>query len=217
MIGLILLSIQASAAPTYAAVSRLPPAVAGDRLLSGRQHGRIMSVEAPTGGMTPTGTVEAQLVEQPSAQGPRCVRTRWTVKFFASPDQDIGSAAPDTIYSTTDIALVHTSACPTKGYVHLKPGLDQEQGFAALAVLQRARSSAPGVRLTCSDQTSSGLCADDRTTRRALAAIAPWAISRDAGDLLIWLGTGGRIVTELRFDPAAPDRIAVERRFPAPF
>lgn len=216
MIGLLLLSIQASAAPTYAEVRRLPPAVAGDRVLSGRQHGRIMSVEAPTGGMNAPGTVEAQLVEQPAAHGPRCVRTRWTVSFRASPDKDIGSATPDTIYSTTEIAVSGMHPCPDKGYVHLNPGLDQEQGFAALAVLQRVRSSAPGVRLTCSDQTSSGLCADDRTTRRALATIAPFTISRDAGDVLIWLGNGW-VVTELRFDPAAPDRIAVERRFPAPF
>lgn len=217
MIGVVLLLIQASVAPTFSELKRLPPDLAGDLVLRGQQHGRIESVEVRKGGMRPSGMIEADLVEQPTASGPRCVRTRWTATFFASSDADLDAGTLDHVHSATEIALAEMGRCPAIGYAQLSVGVEQEQGFGALSVLQRIRSAAPGFRMRCSDRTSSGLCFSDRHTRRALAVLTPWAISREAGDVLIWLGTRGQIVTEVRFNSAAPGRVKVTRSVPAPF
>ena len=217
MIGAVLLLIQASVAPAFSELKPLPPDMAGDLVLQGQQHGRIESVEVFKGGMRPSGEIEAQLVEQPTASGPQCVRTRWTATFLASSDTNLDTGRLDHVHGKTEIALAEKGRCPAIGYAQLIGSVDQAQGFGALSVLQRVRSEAHGFRLLCSDRTSSGLCSSDLGTRRALTAVVPWAISREADDVLIWLGTPGQAVTEVRFNPAAPGRIKVKRSVPAPF
>ena len=208
---------QVAATPTFAEFKHLAPSIAGDLVLQGQTHGPIESVIAPAGGSTAPGVVEAELVEQPVATEQGCVRRRWTVRFSAPPDADINTARPDDRYSATEIGMQRPRDCRTTSYVHLNPGIDQAQGFLSLTALERIRLGARNIRFQCSDETSSGLCRDDRTILRVLNTLTPWAISRDANDVLIWLGTPGEIVTEVRFDWAEPSRVRVTRHIPAPF
>ena len=208
---------QVAPAPTFAEFKRLAPSIAGDLVLQGQTHGRIDSIIAPVGGLTAPGVVEAELVEQPVATEQGCVRKRWTVSFSAPPNADIDTATLDHSHSATEIGMPGTHGCRTASYAHLNPGIDRALGFRSLTALERIRLGARNLRFQCSDETSSGLCRDDRSILRVLNTLTPWAISRDANDVLIWLGTPGGIVTEVRFDLAEPSRVRVTRHIPAPF
>lgn len=111
---------------------------------------------------------------------------------------------------------MHSEECPTGQYVHLNPGVDPKLVFGPLMQLEQVRLRQRKVRFSCSDSTPSHLCADDRTIHRELAAISPWALSREGGSMIFWLGTPGEVLTEVRFDTAAPERVTVSRRIPPP-
>ena len=208
---------QVAATPTFAEFKRLAPSIAGDVLLQGQTHGRIDSVIAPVGGLIAPGVVEAELVEQPVATERECIRKRWAVSFSAPPSADINTATLARSHSSTEIGMPRPHGCRTASYAHLNPGIDQAQGFRSLTALEQIRLGARNLRFQCSDETSSGLCGNDRAILRVLNTLTPWAISRDANDVLIWLGTPGGIVTEVRFDLAEPSRVRVTRHIPAPF
>ena len=218
MIVVAMLLMQASAPSTFSDIVRLPPNVAGDLVLHGQPHGRIEAVEAPTGGMNAPGMTDGQLVEQPVASGPGCIRRRWTMRFRARPDADPSTGTLESVASATEIALKRLGGCPAGQYVHLNPGVDTEQGFDALLELERIRLGTRRVPITCTDRTSSDLCANDASTRLALGMVTPWAVSREFGDVLVWLGTPGRgSLTEARFNLPVADYLIVRRSIPAPF
>lgn len=217
MIVAVAMLMQAPAPPTLAEVARLPPAAAGDLVLSGQQHGRIEAIVKPqAGGLEAPGVTERQFVEQAVAREQGCLRKRWTARFRVVSDANADAALLENTYSTTEITLSNSPVCPQGRYVHLNPGVDPQQAFDALVQLERVRSERHKMQFTCSDDTSSGLCTNARTTRRELAAITPWAVSREGRTLIFWLGVPGRAVTEVRFDTATPDRISVTRSIPAP-
>lgn len=217
MIGLVFLLAQASKALSLLQVQELPPPAAGDAVLRHQQHGPIETFEVPTGGMNAPGVVEGQLVELPSASGSGCARKRWTVKFRAAPGADIRTATVDGTYSTQEIAPAPNGTCQSGRYVYLNPGISVGQGWEALARLKDVTTGAVRTQFQCSDSTSSGLCNDSKAIRVTLNMLTPWVITRDAGDVVIWLGVPGSIVTEVRFKTVEPSQVVVTRKVPTPF
>ncbi|MDZ7281894.1 hypothetical protein N4G62_07620 [Sphingomonas sanguinis] len=209
--------LQTGAALSFGDARRLPPTVAGERLLKGVQHGPIEAFVAPVGGMNAPGVIDANLVERPIATTQGCTRIRWTVRFRADPDDALDHAIPDDRYPMTEIAPSKASGCPTADYVHLNPGVTLSQGFDILEQLDRLRSGEAKFAIQCADQTHSGLCDSEATIPAKLSRLKPWNISADPNGFLIWLGTPGQTVNEVRFDSRQPDHAWVGRYYPAPF
>jgi len=86
-----------------------------------------------------------------------------------------------------------------------------------LAHLDAIRSPRSKISFTCTDSTQSRLCGSDRSIRRDLAALSPWAVTQQGDAWAIWLGVPGQVVTEVRYTPSSPNRVIVDRRIPAPF
>lgn len=214
---LLALLLQTEAALSFGDARRLPPAVAGKRLLKGVEHGPIEAFVAPVGGMNAPGVIDADLVERPAATAQGCTRIRWTVRFRAAPNDALDHAIPDDRYHITEIARSKASGCRTADYVHLNPGVAPSQGFAVLEQLDRLRSGQAKVTIECADQTHSGLCDREATIPAELARLKPWNISADPKGLLIWLGTPGQTVTEVRFDSRKPRHVSISRAILAPF
>lgn len=216
-VGLAAAAIASSAVPTLADILRLTPAAAGERVLAGRAHAPIVAVvEPPQRGPAPPGEIALQLVEAAAAQDGGCTRQRWSARFGHGADTGREAARLAGVHTSTEIALSRGGACPDAPYVRLNPGAAPDAGFAALGQLERIRFRQARVRLTCTDSTVSGLCEVGGTVRE-LAALTPWAISCAGAEMVIWLGTPGQTVTEVRLNAAMPDRAVVSRRVPAPF
>ncbi|WP_428969854.1 hypothetical protein ACQR50_03880 [Sphingomonas sp. Xoc002] len=214
---LLALLLQTEAALSFGDAQKLPPSVAGERLLEDVNHGPIEQFVAPVGGMNAPGAIDADLVERPMATARGCTRVRWTVGFRADPADVLDHAMPDDRYKTTEIARAKRSSCSTADYVHLNPGVDASQGFAVLEQLDRFRSGQAKFVIQCADRTHSGLCDREATIPAELARLKPWNISADPNGLLIWLGTVGHTVTEVRFSKQHPDYVWINRSTPAPF
>lgn len=208
-----------AAALSLLQVRELSPAAAGDAILRDQPHGPIESFESPTGGggPTPSGTIQGQFVERPVMSGAGCARRRWTVTFRAAPGADIDTATAQDRYSGWEIAPASDGACPSGRYVHLNPGVSMDQGWQALARLKAVRAETGREAFQCSDSTSSGLCGDSKSIRAGLRELTPWAINLEAGDLALWLGEPGKVVTDVRFSSADPAKVVVTRKVPAPF
>lgn len=217
MITLGLLLAQAVATLSLSQLQELSPEAAGDAVLSGRQHGPIETFETPTGGMMPPGMIEGQFVERPTTAGSACVRRVWTVQFRAEPGADIATAKAESIYSTQEITLSAKGICPSGRYVHLNPGVDVDQGREALTNLHEISARTSRTVFLCSDETSSALCNGNKAIGAAIRVMKPWAITSSAGDILIWLGEAGNVVTEVRFKSGQPSQVFVKRSIPAPF
>ncbi|MEG3177189.1 hypothetical protein U1872_13180 [Sphingomonas sp. RB3P16] len=217
MIVLALVLAQPATSLTLGELRKLSPAAAGDAVLRDQPHGAIATFEAPTGGMNAPDTTEGQLLERPTASGSGCVRRRWTVQFRAPRGADISTAMVGGVYSTQEIAAISRGVCPAGRYVHLNPGVTLGQGWEALARLKDGVSGARQTQFQCADATASGLCGSSKAIRSALSRLTPWTITHDAGDVVLWLGEPGKIVTEVRFKAADPSHFTVTRSVPAPF
>jgi hypothetical protein len=212
-----LMILQPEAALSFGEARRLPPPVAGERLLKGVDHGRIEAFVAPAGGINAPGVIDANLVERPSATVQGCTRRRWTVRFRADPNDALDRAMPKDHYQTTEIARAKPSRCPTADYVHLNPGVETSQGFAVLEQLDRLRFGKAKFVIQCTDQTNSELCNRGAKIPYELAHLKPWNISASPNGFVLWLGTPGRTVTEVRFDAREPNHVSISRNIPAPF
>lgn len=217
MITLGLLLAQAVANLSLSQVQELSPEAAGDAVLRDRQHGPIETFETPTGGMLPPGMVEGQLIERPTTAGSACVRRVWTVQFRAEPGADIATAKAESMYSSQEITLSAKGICPSGRYVHLNPGVDVDQGREALSKLYEVSARTSRTVFRCSDETSSGLCNGNKAIGAAIRGMRPWAITSSAGDILVWLGNAGNVVTEVRFKSGHLSQVFVKRSIPAPF
>lgn len=203
--------------PTIADVRQLLPADAGTLVLQGQDHRRIEAVVIPPlRGLQPPGTSDLELVEHAALENRGCVRKRWTAVFVHGPEMAEDAATLSGVTGRNEVAMALSGTCPDGRYVHLGPGVAPAPALDALAQLGRIRSGRGKVRFSCSDDTSSRLCGSARTTQRQLAGLSPWAISFQGKTAVFWLGTPGQIVTEVRFDTDAPDRVSVDRRIPAP-
>ncbi len=167
--------------------------------------------------MNAPGVIDAHLVERPLATTQGCTRVRWTVRFRADPNDALDHAIPEDRYPMTEIARSKASECPNADYVHLNPGVTLSQGFAVLEQLDRLRSRKAKFAIQCADQTQSGLCDREAAIPAELSRLKPWNISADPNGFLIWLGTPGGTVSEVRFDSREPRRASISRAIPAPF
>jgi hypothetical protein len=209
--------LQQPAPPILIDVLPLPAAEAGDVVLSGNNHGLIVSVHEVNTQMQPPDVVQLQFVEEATRSDMGCSRTRWTATFQAANGRTLGEAVLKTTSGTTEIKLTPGNSCGQDDYVHLDPGLDKETGFAALMWLEWVLAGSDDQRFVCADDTGSGLCDDAGKIRQELAALQPWAVTRKKGHLELRLGTPGQVVTALRFQLQEPELIDIERRIPAPF
>jgi len=218
MILMTMILLATQGAPTLAVTQQLTPQAAGDIVLAGHDHGPIARIVIPANqGMNPPGFIERQFVETPVAGAEGCSRKRWTVTFFHGPAVTRDEAPLQNAYATTEVALTAAPGCPDDGYTRLNTGVEPAQGFAALRYLDDLRLRGAKARFTCSDETSSHLCAGPTEIRRALAGLKPWAVSREDADTVFWMGTPGGVVTEVRYRLDRPGRVAVTREVPAPF
>lgn len=218
MIALAFLLGQAVPTLTLSQVRNLSPAAAGDAVLGNEQHGPIETFETPIGGMSAPGFIEGQLVERSTLNGSGCIRRRWTVKFRTASGADINIATVESgAYSIWEISPSSDGICPKGDYVSLNSRVSVERRWEALAKLKKIRTGASPIRFECFDTTSSGLCNGSKAICVALRMLTPWAITRNGGDMLIWLGIRGGTVTEVRFNSAQPSRVFVTRNVPAPF
>ena len=211
----ILLALQA--APTLAMVESLPPGEAGELVLAGRDHGPIAAIVVPRLNDLPPGFAERQLVERPVAEKDGCVRKRWTVTFARKAGEAESRPESSDLWAGIEVALPGLAGCPDDGYVRLDPGLAPIQALPALKHLDALRSGDAQASFTCSDQTTSDLCGDPKALRRKLAALSPWALTRQNEQMIFWLGVPGQVVTEVRYSLAHPKHVTVARRIPAPF
>lgn len=194
-------------------VLRLPPEKVGERVLEGAEHGSIEAVlRSPRSGLQPPYSVDLELVEQGTAEPGGCSRRRWRTMFQHAPGAREGGAVLSARQAGLEIALT----CQAEQFVHINPGLTLEQGFAGLNRLRQIQSGTVRVRFTCVDRTQSRLCTDDRTILSQLASLTPWGVTRRDDAVALWLGTSGQVVTEVRFDPADPNHLLVERRISPP-
>jgi hypothetical protein len=204
--------------PTLSALENLSPRAAGEIVLAGKDHEPVAKIVVPTGrGMDPPGTVERQLVERPVAGPQGCSRRRWIARFSHGPGVAEGEAALSSVSASTEVALPGAAGCPDDGYVHLNPSLEATQALPALRHLDDIRRGGAPAKFTCSDETASDLCADPGKTRQALAKLSPWAVTRQDGQTIFWLGEPGQAVTEVRYPLSRPDQVTVRRSIPAPF
>lgn len=194
-------------------VLRLPAEEAGERVLEGAEHRPVEAVvRSPLAGLQPPYTVDLELVEQAVKEPRGCSRRRWRAMFSHAPGTREGGAVLSARQAGLEIALT----CQAEQFAHVNPGLSLDQGFTALQRLHQVRSNMARVRFTCVDRTQSGLCANDRTIFTQLASLTPWGVTRRDDAVALWLGTPGQVVTEVRFDPADPNHVSIERRIPPP-
>lgn len=217
MISATLLAVLTPSLLTIAEVIEKEPSMAGELVLRGEQHKTVVAVEQVEEDMFPPNFTQLHLVEEASMSGNRCERKRWTATFQGLPGDDSAAEVLTGAYSVTEITISDADICPSDGYAHLDPSVDAQQGFAALVVLDELRSGSVKVEFECADQISSDLCSSPETIRDELTRLSPWAISRAEGDLELWLGTPGQVITAVRINPTKPQRARIERRIPAPF
>ena len=214
MVMLAVVMAQAAAALSLSQVREMPPSAAGNEILGDLPHGEIESFKSFTGGMLPPDRIEGQLAERPNLLGSVCVRKVWTVLFRAAPGADIGTAKPETKRDKQEIAVPISGACPAGQYAYLDRSISIQQGNTALTKVSELSAPRSNAHLTCSDGTSSGLCAGDKAVRAALRAMKPWLVTKDGNEVL--LGVPGGVVTSVSFD-TADNAVRVKRFIAAPF
>lgn len=216
---MILAVLLLQAAPTVAAVDRLPPADAGVAVLRGKAHGPIEAVAVvEPGHLPPPGFVDRDLIERPVRDGSGCVRRRWRASFRSLTLSQEGPFVLDSVYAMTEVALAATSTCPTSAYVHLNPGIDQGMGLATLTRAERIRTGHIRVAFDCKDQTGdAGFCRNRASILRELRTRRPWIMTREKGGLAVSMKGQTPGVVTMRFDPQAPDRVNVVKAYPSPF
>jgi hypothetical protein len=218
MILAALMLVLAQGDVTLAAVERLPPLAGGELVLAGKDHGPVETVvRRPARGMDPPGLIQLDLVEAAVAAPDGCTRKRWTASFSQPPGAPAGEAVLSDAYAATEISMTLSGPCADESYVHLNPGVTRAEAFAVLAKLKGVASGRIKPDFSCVDATASVLCHDIGTFRRELARLRPWAVTREEGAFVVWLGVPGQVVTEVRFEPGPGNRVAVSRRYPAPF
>lgn len=204
--------------PTLAAIETLSPEAAGETILAGHQHGPIVKIIAPKQrGMDAPGYLRGEMVERAEAGAEGCSRRRWKIAFFQGRNATTGEAALESVSATTEIVLSGPAGCPDDGYTLLNGDIEPAQAFADLRYLDDLRLRNARAEIRCSDQTGSRLCADPRKVREALAKLSPWAVMREDGQTIFWLGVPGQVVTEVRYRFDRPSQVTVERSVPAPF
>lgn len=214
---LAMLTVQAAPAPKLSDIAGLSQRAAGELVLRGEPHAPIAAVEPrPRIGLMFADESELALVERPVATPQGCIRGRWIVVFL--PDRSSNDASPRVNRARKDIEIARSTrrGCADAAYVTLAHGMTPIESFTTLATLERVRDPRTRVGFECVDVAETGLCAGESAIRRAISELTAWLILRKAGEDLVWLGDRGRIVTELRFDRATPDRVVVDRRIPAP-
>ena len=218
---LILLATQGSTTQgpaTLGAIEGLSPEAAGEIVLANHEHGPITKVVAPRQrGMDPPGWLRGELVERAVAGAEGCTRRRWNVAFSQGPDVATSQARLESVSATTEIGLSGPAGCPGDGYTSLNGDIDPAQAFVALRYLDDLRFRGAKAQIACSDETASHLCAGSEKIRQALAKLTPWAVMREDGQTIFWLGAPGQIVTEVRYRLDRPGRVTVTRAVPAPF
>lgn len=217
MIVLALLALQSLSAPTLEIVTRLPPDAAGDLILRGNQHARIVAIDEVVTTLQPPGITNLYLVEEALASEAGCSRKLWNATFRSEESADPSAATLMSAHSWYEIRLANSAFCPSNNYVRLNPRIDREAGFAALTILENIRAGAVKPKFSCADTTTSNLCRDFDAIRHELTMLSPWAVTRIDGNLELWLGTPGQVVTAVRFDLKEPGNVKIERRVPAPF
>ncbi|KQM57292.1 hypothetical protein ASE65_13325 [Sphingomonas sp. Leaf16] len=209
----------AQAAPTVAAVDQLSPAEAGATVLRGKTHAPVEAVAmVEPGHLAPPGFVERDLIEQPVRNGSGCVRRRWRAIFRSPTLERHGPFILDSVYAMTEIVLTGRSACPTTGYVHVNPGIDQMAGLAMLAQVEAVRTGRVRVAFDCKDDTGDAkFCRSRASILQDLATRKSWILSRDGGGFAVSLKGQTRSIVTMQFDPRNPDRVVVTKTYPAPF
>lgn len=212
------LLLLAVAAPTLAAIRRLPPEAAGEAALAGLPHAPIVAVRSVSPGLTPPGLTELEMIERarPLAGG-GCLRQRWVVTFSGPALQAANLRRLDGARPRREIAAQDNRRCPTGVYAEVGPGLSPPMAVAELARAAAWQAGREPPAYRCSDETSSNLCATPTMLRNGLAPLRPWMVAREGEDVLIWLGHRAGVVTELRYSRADPGVVHVTRRIPAPF
>jgi hypothetical protein len=208
-VGLMLLQ-----AITLSAFDALPPEAAGRAALAGRDHAPIVAVEPErTRALQPPGVRERYLVERARQTARGCVRNRWEATFHATSADGDPSLA--NVRPASEIALSRDGDCPAQGYASIGSDLSRDAAFDALAIVETLRSGRTRAAV-CKDATPSRLCDSPASIRNRLSAIAPWHVKRDEGDIIVWMGTPGQPVTEIRYALADPSAVVIERRIPPP-
>ena len=83
----LLIAAQALSGPTLAEIEALSPERAGERLLQGRTHERIVAARPkPERHIGVPGVTEFELIEAPRSVPGGCLRRRWTARFVAAAD-----------------------------------------------------------------------------------------------------------------------------------
>ncbi|MBA4047746.1 MAG: hypothetical protein C0476_04305 [Sphingomonas sp.] len=218
MIFLPLLMTAAGPPPALGAIERMTPEAAGDLVLAGRDHGPIATVarQAATG-MDPPGVVELDLVERTVTELGGCIRRRWTATFRYKVGAPAETAVLSDARAATEVALPVGESCPSGQYAGVAPGTGTDAALGALRDLTRIRQFGDDVHATCTDETTSGLCAGPQAMRDALARIEPWAVSVRGDEIKLWLGTPGQVVTDIRYTSCQPMMVAIKRFIPPPF
>lgn len=215
---LTLLAVQALNAPTLAQVESLSPVKAGELLLRGRAHGRVVSagrrVEHYIG---VPGVTEYELIEAPQVVPGGCLRRRWTARFTSSITAPETSRTFAEANPTEEIALPGRNGCPDSGYAIMNGGLDRTQAFTLLGLLRRVSTGDLQVTFSCESEVDPELCASPEATRAGLRATRVWAVMQSGGFAEFWLGEPGQLVTIVRLPSDQPKQVTVVRKIPAPF
>jgi hypothetical protein len=204
------------APPTIGSIEGLEPSVIGELVLSGRDNGIIESV-TPDRGIDPPGSVKLKLTERARALSGGCLRRQWTATFHHDPGATRGTAILSEAYVTNEVSLPTASGCQNGEFAHVNPGLSIEEALRALRHLRLMRSGGVKVRFSCLDSTGSTLCPTRDSTRRELARLPAWAVTKRNGNIEFWLGQRGQVVTAVRYSENARDDVRVDRSAPAPF
>lgn len=196
-------------------IEALAPSAAGELVLDGREHERIVAVELIGGGLLPPFTTELALIERPRPVSGGCVRRHWTAVFAETPATN-GQRMLDRLYASERIALAPGRGCPATQYAHRNSRMDRGRGFMLLALLEDALRADRKTEFRCSDETGSRLCKDHKTTRAAVLATRPWAVMEENGTAEYWIDEPGPTVLTVRLRPDQPRTVHVLRKIPAP-
>ena len=202
---------------TLGSITGRSPQEAGDILLRAQDHGPVERVErVPLNGMYPPGAIEFALVEVAVASEGACARRRWIVDFVLGPDQPESAAKLINVSSVMEAAIPSGSSCADGRFVRLEPGFEPREAVAALIYFDRVRDGQASVSFSCSDKTRSHLCRSRASIMQALSRGVGYA-SREGSRVELTLTTENGPLTTIRYSTLRPDRLRIERAYPAPF
>lgn len=218
LVALILLIAADPSAPTLAQVEALPPAQAGELLLKGETHDRIVSSRVKVeSGLVPPGWTQYELVEGPHRSPEGCVRRRWTATFSNLPDTT-SDPKFKVAKASDEVALPLAGGCERASYAGVNTGLDKLRALKIMHVFHRITTGEVQASFACRSEIKGDLCASTGKTREHLREMPVWEVSQLSNVPELWLGRPGEgTVTIVRFDPDKPDHVSVTRKIPAPF